>query len=170
MSKTLWYLFHPFATSESTNRKILETAKQMMPEVKFVDLSAGQTYNVEEEQKNMKEADTIVFQYPIFWFTKPHDLVEFQARTWTPGFCYMDGDALKGKQIITITTTGAPEAAYSKEGPLPYNIDETKNDWDASAAFVGAKTPKHFNIFDAPGSTQENIDTILSAVKKAISE
>lgn len=170
MSKTLWYLFHPYADNASVNLKLLKMAKHRLPEVKFVDLSRGQNYCVKEQQKNMEEADTIVFQYPVFWFSKPFDLSEFIAKTWIPGWCYLGGEALKGKKLITVSSTASSFDIYNNRDILPYGINENKNEWDSAAVFVGAKSLKHLNLYSAKEASDEQLEAHIDSIIAAINE
>jgi NAD(P)H dehydrogenase (quinone) len=68
---------------------------------------------IKEEQQHIKDADVVVFIYPIWWSAMPAILKGYIDRVFSEGFAFaIDGDRLKGllggKKAIVINTTGAP--------------------------------------------------------------
>jgi len=68
---------------------------------------------VEAEQRYIKEADVLIFIYPIWWFAMPAIMKGYIDRVFAQGFAFsMDGERftglLKGKKVIILNTTGAP--------------------------------------------------------------
>ena len=77
--------------------------------------------DIAEEQKLIREADIIIFIYPIWWFGLPAILKGYIDRVFSYGFAYQVTDKgaeglLKGKQVIILNTTGGLEENYQKFG------------------------------------------------------
>ncbi len=64
-------------------------------------------------QKEVKERDTYIFIYPVWWRGMPGILKGFADRVFSAGFAFkyvnsMPVGLLKGKKALVLTTTGAP--------------------------------------------------------------
>uniref|UniRef100_H0YVA4 Ribosyldihydronicotinamide dehydrogenase [quinone] n=1 Tax=Taeniopygia guttata TaxID=59729 RepID=H0YVA4_TAEGU len=74
-----------------------------------------------EEQKKVREADLLIFQFPLFWFNMPAILKGWMDRVLVQGFAYdfskiYDGGLLQDKLSLFSFTTGVSQEIYSKEG------------------------------------------------------
>ncbi|KAJ8249183.1 hypothetical protein GJAV_G00232060 [Gymnothorax javanicus] len=78
--------------------------------------------DITEEQKKVKEADLIIFQFPLYWFGLPAILKGWIDRVFTKGFAFTTtGDMyskgyLKGKKAMLSFTTGSRESMFSSIG------------------------------------------------------
>ncbi|KAM4705576.1 ribosyldihydronicotinamide dehydrogenase [quinone] isoform 2-T2 [Rhinophrynus dorsalis] len=74
-----------------------------------------------KEQKKIKEADLIIFQFPLYWFSFPAIMKGWIDRVFTQGFAFdfpscFDKGFLKEKMALLSFTTGATEEMFRKEG------------------------------------------------------
>ena len=119
---------HTDLATSVANKTILETLGNRLPEaeiVKLDELYPDFKINVEAEQQRLLRADIIVLQFPVFWYSAPSILERWMEETFRHGFSHgSTGDKLKGKKLILSFTTGAPEAMYSREGAMGYDIEE----------------------------------------------
>lgn len=98
----------------------MDVATDAVEGIEFVDLYA--TYprfdiDVEVEQARLLRSDAILFQYPLFWYSTPSIIKEWQDLVLEHGFAYgSGGDKLTGKIWSMGITCGAPEEAYGAEG------------------------------------------------------
>lgn len=87
--------------------------------------SAGSfTEDVRDEMKKVEWADILIFQFPVWWTSFPAIMKGWIDRIFANGFAfdsskekYYEYGLLKGKKAMLSFTTGAPEVAYSKNGP-----------------------------------------------------
>ena len=90
-----------------------------MPSAYIVNLDAlypDFNIDVEAEQKRLVEADTVIFEFPFWWYSAPSLMRRYFELVLSHGFAYgSTGTALHGKRVIFSFTAGAPEAAYSPE-------------------------------------------------------
>lgn len=118
---------HTDLATSVANKTILETLANRLPKaeiVKLDELYPDFKINVEAEQQRLIRADIIVLQFPVFWYSAPSILERWMEETFRHGFSHgSTGDKLKGKKLILSFTTGAPEAMYSSEGAMGYDIE-----------------------------------------------
>lgn len=106
--------------------------------------------NVKKEQGLLLKADTLVFQFPFYWYSSPALLKEWEDKVLEYGFAYgSKGTALKGRRFFVATSTGGPEAAYSPAGSNRFNMDEFLRPYEAIANLTGMEYLKPFIIHGA---------------------
>ena len=110
------------------NKTILETLEKKLPDaeiVKLDELYPDYQIDVKAEQEKLLRADIIVLQFPVFWYSAPSILERWMEETFKHGFSHgSTGDKLKGKKLVLSFTTGAPEAMYSRDGAMGYDIED----------------------------------------------
>ena len=74
--------------------------------------------DIEAEQRALEAADTIVLQYPTYWYSTPGLLKTWLDTVLLRGWAYGSSapGVLKGKGLRVVTSTGGIEAAYSPDG------------------------------------------------------
>ena len=69
--------------------------------------------------------DVIVFQHPLFWYSSPSIIKEWEDLVLEYGFAYgAAGTRLRGKLCLTAITTGGPPEAYDRLGYNFFTIRE----------------------------------------------
>ncbi|CAL9324380.1 NAD(P)H-dependent oxidoreductase [Streptomyces sp. SudanB66_2053] len=87
------------------------------------------TEDVRAEQAKLLWADTVIFQFPLWWYTMPAILKGWVDRVFTAHFAHGVGEfsvtragdrfgegTLAGKKALVSVTTGGPESHYSARG------------------------------------------------------
>ncbi|MFJ3646390.1 NAD(P)H-dependent oxidoreductase [Streptomyces murinus] len=85
--------------------------------------------DIRAEQEKLRWADTVILQFPLWWYTMPAILKGWVDRVFTYGFGYGVGEhsdtrygdrfgegALQGKRAMLSLTVGGPEGHYSDRG------------------------------------------------------
>lgn len=122
MAKVIVISGHPHLERSIMNKTILEELKKAAEggaSIAIDDIAEKGCchLDVAAEQALLKEADTIVFQFPVYWFNAPAMLKHWYEEVFTPGFAHGEGaSGLKGKKLIISATAGAPDGAYSTAG------------------------------------------------------
>ncbi len=117
MPKTLVILAHP-NIKESIGNKIISNliALEGNVEVRHLDqLYPDFKIDIEAEQQALLEAKTIVFQYPLFWYSTPAILKEWIDQVMQYGFAFGSNSKLTNKQVIVSFTLGSPDKDYPQE-------------------------------------------------------
>jgi glutathione-regulated potassium-efflux system ancillary protein KefG len=110
---------HP-AFHKSKVNKVLVDGLSEFEGVTFHDLY--QEYpemdiDVKKEQELLLAHDVIVFQFPLFWYSTPAILKEWQDLVLEHGWAYgSKGNNLKDKFFMCLVTTGGPKKAYQVGG------------------------------------------------------
>jgi NAD(P)H dehydrogenase (quinone) len=90
----------------------------------FFDLQTEQqvatqrkTYStdIQREHQLLAEADLIIFQFPLWWYSMPALMKGYIDRVFSMGWAYGGGQVLAGKKVLVSMTTGAPDFAWTEE-------------------------------------------------------
>jgi putative NADPH-quinone reductase len=110
---------HPAQRKSSINVAMAGGARHL-DGVTFVDLYAEYprfSIDVDREQRRLTDHDVIVFQFPVFWYSTPALLKQWQDLVLEYNFAYgPQGQRLAGKLTMTCITTGGSRADYSEDG------------------------------------------------------
>lgn len=131
---------HPYAERSLANRELL-TAVDGLPFVDrryLYDLYPDFDIDIEAEQQRLAAVDLIVVQHPIYWYSMPALLKLWIDEVFALGWAYgQDGNALAGKQLLWVVTTGADFKAYTPEGPHGHPFDVFVAPMRQTARFCG---------------------------------
>ena len=125
MARTIVYFAHPGQRVSQANAAMAQQAKAVEG-ITFVDLYAEyprHDIDIAKEQARLLAHDVIVFQFPMYWYSTPSLLKEWQDLVLQHGFAYgHGGDKLAGKTLMLAITTGSSDAAYTPEGYQHYPL------------------------------------------------
>lgn len=125
MNKVLVIFAHPAKRKSKTNKDLVK-AIENIEGVTVNDLYAKYPdflIDVEREQKLCEEHDVIIFQHPLYWYSTPSILKEWQDLVLEHGWAYgSKGNALKGKLFMQAITAGGDEDTYRPEGLHGFTI------------------------------------------------
>ncbi|MFS0718601.1 NAD(P)H-dependent oxidoreductase [Arthrobacter sp. 1P04PC] len=127
------------------------------------------------EQELLRGHDTLVLQFPWHWYSVPGVLKEWMDQVLTYGFAYgAGGDALHGKRLQLVISTGGPESAYMPTGHNRFTMAELLRPLEATAHLCGLDLAEPLVLHGAPRATPEDVAAhaaryreILSAVPAA---
>ena len=135
MDKTIMIVGHPYWKDSVANKAIVEEFLHLNPGAVISNISElypDGNINAKAEQEKLLEADNIVLQFPIMWYSCPSNMHKWMETVLTYGFAYgHGGDKLKGKRFIVSFTSGGSADMYSRYGVQKMTID------DLMSAFVG---------------------------------
>ncbi len=101
-------------------------AAQEISDIEFLDLYRAyprHDINVAAEQERILAADIILFQFPVFWYSTPSIIKDWQDLVLEHGFAYgAGGDRLSGKHMMLAVTAAGPEDAYTPNGYQHYPL------------------------------------------------
>jgi len=110
----LLILAHPYYAQSIANKAIVEELVKTYPDLEVRDifqLYPDYKIDVSAEQEALLRHDTIILQYPMFWFNMPAILKLWFDEVFTYQFAYgSQGDKLKDKKVIISMTVGQTEA------------------------------------------------------------
>lgn len=151
MQKILVLFAHP-ALQKSLAHKALFNAIQGFEGITCHDLYA--TYpdlfiDIKQEQKLLLEHDIIIFQFPLYWYSSPAILKEWQDLVLEQGFAYGEkGDKLLNKQFMLAISTGGSDNSYSETGYNTKPITDFLLPFEKMSAICGMQYLEPFVVHD----------------------
>ncbi len=149
---------HPSLERSEVNRPLAE-ATARVEGVTLVDLYAEYPtfdIDVEREQGRLRAHDALCFMHPLYWYSTPAILKEWQDLVLEYGFAYGAGaSALHGKLFFNALTAGGPEPAYRAEGYNHFSIRELLRPLEQSALLCGMVYLPPFALFGARTAVEE---------------
>jgi glutathione-regulated potassium-efflux system ancillary protein KefG len=139
-SSTLILLAHPDLATSRVNARLADAVRDL-PHVTLHDLVAhypdGQVDRA-REQEMLDSHEHLVWQFPWYWYSVPGQLKTWMDRVLTLGYAYgPGGDALHGKTIRLVTSTGGPAGSYQPTGHNRFTMDQLMAPLAATAHLCG---------------------------------
>jgi len=80
--------------------------------------------DIKHEQALLLQHDIIIFQFPLYWYSCPAILKEWQDLVLEHGFAYGEhGNKLTGKKLMLAVSTGGSANSYSASGYNEHDIN-----------------------------------------------
>jgi glutathione-regulated potassium-efflux system ancillary protein KefG len=167
--KILILLAHPSLERSEINRPLAEACNNIA-HVDLVDLYAEYPdfiIDIDREQQRLLDHDVIIFMHPLYWYSTPAILKEWQDLVLEHGFAYgSQGHALHNKIFFSALSAGGPEVAYCSAGYNHFTIRELLYPIEQMALLCGMTYLPPFTLFGArtaleEGRLQGHIDDLL---------
>ncbi len=145
--KTVVLVVHPNLKDSRVNAALAQGIADLPNvEVRYLyDLYPDGKIDVAVEQAALTQADRIVLQFPMYWYSSPPLLKQWQDDVLTYGWAYgSKGKALLGKELMIAISLGAPEADYQVEGEMGHTVDEILLPFEIMANYTNMKYIKPF--------------------------
>ena len=158
-NKVLILFAHPAQDRSEVNLPMFEAATDV-DHVSCIDLyRLYPTHNIDVgvEQERLKEHDIVIFLFPLYWYSTPAILKDWMDLVLEYNFAYgKDGDALQGKILLPVASTGGAEKAYQEDGYNHFSIRELLRPLEQTANFCKMRFIAPFIIFGARTAVEEN--------------
>ncbi|SNT26590.1 NAD(P)H-dependent oxidoreductase [Tropicimonas sediminicola] len=157
--KPLVYLAHPRLDRSEISGPLFEAARQTEG-ITCVDLYA--TYptfeiDVAREQRRLVDHDAIVFLHPIYWYSAPSIVREWQDLVLEYGFAYgKHGHALDGKVTFNAVSCGALETSYRPGGGNGAHLRDLLMPFEKTADLCRMRYLAPFAIYGAGRAVEED--------------
>lgn len=134
-------LAHPNIEHSKANKAIIERLQSFdLPdlEVRHIQrMYPDFLIDVNAEQDALLRHQTIVFQYPFYWYNMPAILKHWFDEVFTYRFAYgSQGDKLKDKYFVPSFTVGAPQHEYSALGEHHFRVLEFCKNLEQTAYYA----------------------------------
>lgn len=150
MADVLTLVFHPHLGDGSRVNLRLAQAAQGIGGVEVRDeymLYPDRRIDVAAEQRACEDARTIVWQCPMYWYSTPALLKQWQDDVLAYGWAYgSSGTALRGKNLMLAITAGGDEPDGELRSGCGASFDELLSPLRTSARFVGMRWMEPFII------------------------
>lgn len=148
---------HPAIHKSRVNRVLVEAVRDL-PGVTFHDLYEAYPefdIDVRREQELLTSHDVLVIQHPLFWYSTPAILKEWQDLVLEHGWAYGSrGNALRGKDWLSVISTGGGETAYGRAGHNRFTIRELLAPMEQTARLCGMRFLPPFVAHGTHGMTR----------------
>ena len=171
--KTLVIVSHPYPEASRVIKALAKTAASLSDvTVRNLESLYGNPvdgFDVKAEQKAHDGVDRVVYLFPLHWFNLTPMMKAYFNDVWSYGWCYgPNGDALKGKEMLVVTSAGATEESYSHQSPLGCTMDDVLTPFKACARYVGMTYPEPLVFYCAVEADDEKIGQFSQAFVKRL--
>ncbi|MFD1671688.1 NAD(P)H-dependent oxidoreductase [Agrilactobacillus yilanensis] len=147
MKKIVVLVFHPNIKTSQVNRQLAQGLTQTAGvTVRYMyDLYPDGKIDVAQEQAVLSQADRVVLQFPMYWYSSPALLKQWEDDVLTYGWAYgSKGHALKDKELALAVSPGAKAENYGRSGTFGYTVTELLRPLQATSHLIGMKYVKPF--------------------------
>lgn len=158
-SKVLLLFAHPSLDRSEVNVDLLKASRNLEG-VTVVDLYAeypDYRIDIEREQQRLRDHDALVFMFPLYWYSTPALLKEWQDLVLEYGFAYgAEGNALRDKLFMCAITAGGSESAYRAEGYNHFTLRQLLTPLEQTANLVGMRFLPPYALFGSRTALEED--------------
>lgn len=150
-------VFHPHMDRSCANRTLMKAAERAAAD--GADLVVRDEYaaypngriDVRAEQELLERCGRVVLQFPMYWYSSPALLKQWQDDVLAFGWAYgpADAQAMRGKEIAVAVTCGGDEHEYEPDGPHGCTMAQVLTPFKATADYVGASFGEPFVLYEA---------------------
>ena len=152
-SKILIIYSHTGYSGKFTNKTIINALKSL-DNVIVNELDSnpeGLKFDILKEQELLINADVIMFQFPLYWYSTPHTLKKWMDEVLQYGFAYgSEGNKLLNKHFFCSITTGGPENSYRAGSFNNYSMSELLKPLQQTANLCKMLYQPYQAFYDAP--------------------
>jgi len=145
------------------NQTLFELAKtELKSHYRILETTIADGYQISDEQEKFKQADIIIFQFPVFWFSVPGCLKTYLDEVYEHGVFftgsdrYGSGGLLQGKHYLLSTSWNAPEDVFTTKDSFfdGRAMDEVLLGMHKTQQYVGMSPMMSFGTFDVVSNPQ----------------
>ena len=158
MNRILILYAHPSPHRSEVNQPLFD-ACQNQEGVTCVDLYGEYpTFNIDicREQRRLIDHDVVIFMYPLYWYSTPSLLKEWQDLVLEYDFAYgHEGKALQDKLFFCTITAGGAEKSYSHSSYNHFTIRELLQPLEQMANITRMHYLPPYTLFGARTAVEE---------------
>ncbi len=159
MRRILILFAHPSIDRSEVNAALFHAASDIEG-ITLVDLYAeypDMQINIDREQQRLRDHDVIIFLHPLYWYSTPAILKEWQDLVLEHGFAYgTEGTELQGKLFFNAISAGGIADAYHADGYNHFTIRELLQPLEQMANLCGMVYLPAFALFGARTAHDEH--------------
>ncbi len=171
--KVLVLLSHPYLESSNVHRNLSQRLSKIENvTVRHIDqLPTKNThFDAKTEQALWDEADTIILEFPMYWYHSPASLKQYLDDVLTEDWAFQNAYALEGKQLMVLTTTGGVESEYSANGEHGFDLSSVLTPYKSTASFTKMKYIPELVIYAANFLTESELESEFIRIVQSVTE
>lgn len=171
MARILILFAHPALERSRVHRKLIDRVPRRGG-LTLHDLY--ETYpdfdvDVRREQELLLDHDLILMQHPMYWYSTPALLKQWQDLVLEHGWAYGSaGTALRGKGLANVVSTGGTAAAYTRDGFNRHTIRELLAPIEQTARLCGMDYLPPYLVQGTHRMSEADIDRAARAYGEAL--
>lgn len=152
--KILIIIIHPYIETSLINKRWIKELEKY-PESYTIhnlhNLYPDEKIDIEKEQQLLETYDTIVFQYPFYWFNCPPLFKKWLDLVLTHGWAYGRGSGykLQNKKIALSISAGVLEKDLNENGKYKYTMKQLTAPFELSFEYIKADYKSMFVFYGA---------------------
>lgn len=156
--KTTILLFHPHLDQSRVNKSLASAAKDAGFEVRdMYALYPDFKIDIAKERKVLEKTDRIVFQFPVYWYSSPALVKQYEDAVFTGNWAYNGGKALLDHEWLLAVSPGADQDAYHDEGRVHYTMPELLRPFQATSVLIKTKFMTPFISYNASNMSDADL-------------
>jgi glutathione-regulated potassium-efflux system ancillary protein KefG len=127
MARILLFFAHPALEKSRVHATMLKHVQELS-DVTINDLYQQYPFfdiDIKREQELLLSHDIFIFQHPLYWYSTPAIIKQWQDLVLEHGWAYgRNGNMLKGKILFHVVSSGGMAESYQKNGYNAYSIQD----------------------------------------------
>lgn len=143
---------HPIAERSLANQELLDAVADLpfVARRDLYELYPDFDIDVAAERRLLESVDLLVFQHPLYWYNMPALAKLWIDEVFGVGWAYgTGGNALVGKRMLWVVTTGGDFHAYAADGPHGHPFEVFCAPVRQTARFCGMRWADPLVVHDA---------------------
>ncbi|PAF42674.1 NAD(P)H-dependent oxidoreductase [Helicobacter sp. 11S03491-1] len=169
--KTLIILAHPNLEESVVNKALTQS-------IIDADITVRDIYKIypqgkidrDKEVALLGSHDKVIFQFPLYWFSCPSLLKEWEDCALSGVSFGPNPKMLANKIFQVITSTGSPIEKYQSDGRNQKTLEEILLPFSLCAKYLGMKVAPIHCTYNTMGMTDELLTQAIESYKKALLE
>jgi glutathione-regulated potassium-efflux system ancillary protein KefG len=171
MASFLLLFAHPALEISRVNRSLLE-AVQSLSFVTVNDLyEQYPTFDVDvdREQALLLQHEYIILQHPFYWYSAPPLVKQWLDLVLEHGWAYgQQGNALAGKKMLSVITSGGRQDAYSETGHHRYRVRQFLLPFEQTAQLCNMTYLPPFMVLGSLRITDQEVQRYAQQYRHAL--
>ncbi len=113
--------------------------------------------DVPKERAILEKSDRIVFQFPVYWYSSPALVKQYEDDVFTGNWAYSGGKALLDHEWLLAVSPGADQDAYQKDGRVHYTMPELLRPYQATSVLIKTKFLTPFISYNASNMSDDEL-------------
>lgn len=146
-------LFHPNMAHSLVNKRLINAAltKKNVTVRDMYKLYSKHDINVKAEQQLLEQADRIILQFPLRWYSAPYLLQKWEEEVFDDYWLHSGPDGssiLRNKELMLTVAYSEPSYDFTANGKYKYTLNELLRHFEVVSMHLGTQYCRPFTIYE----------------------